>query len=707
LITYFLSIAIFGAAATATVGFLRARESLTNSTYNNLNAVSTLKEVELQNWVNDQLNEIIFISNLPLILDNVFSMYTHGEGSQSFNESYSNLEEFFLSEIQQKLNFQEMFLMADVGGKILLSTDKANEGQYRVSNSYFTQGRLAPFVQNVYTSPQTGEPTLTISSPVYSTHGTLIGVLAAHVDLDWLDSVVLERTGLGETGESYLVDSLNNFVSEARFGDRSFPLGVHTAGIDAALSGQDGFGLYTNYAGIPVIGSYKWLDAQEIALITEISQEEGFQPARTLAAEIVLTGVLLSVLLTVGIYFLTQQVTRPLVSINETVEKMAAGDLSINIPVKFQDEIGQLGNNINQMASQLDDLIKNLEERVAERTAEVEKTSHQVQIRAEQFEAIAQISRIISSIQNLEELLPRITRMISQYFGFYHTGIFLLDEYQEFAVLRASNSEGGQKMLESGHRLAVGETGIVGFVTATGNPRIALDTGADSVYFDNPDLPETRSEMALPLKAGNQIIGALDVQSTVANAFSEDDINILSALADQVSTAIQNASLHEESREALTQAEMAFRQLTGQTWTDIQRFTSVVGYRFDGTKPEPLTEPSNTYQTDGLKEAFSIPVQLRGETIGRLQVNSPSEDHKWSEDEIAIIRATAERVALAAENARLVLDSQKRASKERVISEISTKIGAAINLDNILQTTLREMGRILPGAEISIQVEND
>ncbi len=243
-------------------------------------------------------------------------------------------------------------------------------------------------------------------------------------------------------------------------------------------------------------------------------------------------------------------------------------------------------------------------------------------------------------------------------------------------VLRAANSEGGKRMLKRKHRLEVGQTGIVGYVTSTGNPRVALDTGADAVYFDNPDLPETHSEMALPLKAGGQVIGALDVQSTEPNAFTQEDVNILSTLADQVSAAIQNARLYEESREALAQAEAVSRQLTSQAWTNIQRFTPLVGYHFDGTKPEPLTQPTNGKQTKSQKDAFSVPVQLRGKSIGRLRINPAVDGHEWTEDEMAIIRATAERVALAAENARLILESQKNAAKEQVIGEISSKIGA-------------------------------
>jgi GAF domain-containing protein len=213
--------------------------------------------------------------------------------------------------------------------------------------------------------------------------------------------------------------------------------------------------------------------------------------------------------------------------------------------------------------------------------------------------------------------------------------------------------------------------------------------------------------MALPLRAAGKVIGALDVQSEEPNAFTQEDINILSALADQVSTAIQNARLYQESRDSLQQAEKAYRQLTSQSWSDLQRLTPVVGYRFDGNRPQPLKRPTNGEQDEGLKDALAVPVQLRGETIGTLRIKPTAEDYQWTDDEVIIIRATAERVALAAENARLVLESQKRASKEQVIGEISSRIGSSISLDNILQTTLREMGRILPGAEISIQVENE
>ena len=355
---------------------------------------------------------------------------------------------------------------------------------------------------------------------------------------------------------------------------------------------------------------------------------------------------------------------------------------------------------------ELEALSGDLEKRVNERTAELAIISEQATKRADQLNVVADLSRSLTSLTNPETLFQRTTKLVSQRMGFYHTGIFLLDEAGEYAALEAANSEGGQKMLSRGHRLRVGSEGIVGFATARGEARIALDVGADAVYFDNPDLPETRSEVALPLNYGGKVIGALDIQSTKPNAFSDEDVAVFTVLADQLAIAIQNARSLERAHAAVAEAEATSRLMVGQTWSNIQRFAPVVGYRYNGNKSEPLTQPTNGEQVESQKATYSVPVQLRGTTIGNMHIMSSSVGHQWTEDEIAIIRATADRVALAAENARLVLESQKRAAKEQVIGEISSKIGAAINLDNILQTTLREMGRILPGADISIQVEN-
>jgi GAF domain-containing protein len=358
-----------------------------------------------------------------------------------------------------------------------------------------------------------------------------------------------------------------------------------------------------------------------------------------------------------------------------------------------------------------------LEKLVKDRTTELDLARLISDRRARQFEAIAQVTRAISSTRDLDGMLIQIPDVINREFGFYHIGIFLLDAAREYAVLSASNSLGGRRMLENGHRLKVGETGIVGYVTATGRPRIALDTGADAVFFNNPDLPDTRSELALPLLFGDAVIGALDVQSEYPNAFDQEDIRILGTLADQVSIAIQNARQYEETRKALAESDALSRQFVQAGWSRFVKTRKIEGIRHTGAKSTLLyKKPSargtshltevNTLRPRGRASVLSLPVKLRGEVIGSVDVRSP-ENRRWSNDELDIVNAIIDRAALAMENARLLEDSQKLAAKERTIGEISAKISAQSEVDDLLKIAAQELGRSLPGMEIAIQLTKD
>lgn len=358
---------------------------------------------------------------------------------------------------------------------------------------------------------------------------------------------------------------------------------------------------------------------------------------------------------------------------------------------------------VQSINRELKSLSAELENRVEERTARLEESTKQIQKRASQLEAIANTARSAATIQNLKQLLPAITRDISKRFGFYHIGIFLLDSNKEYAILSAANSDGGLDMLARGHRLKVGEQGLVGYATSSGKPRIALDVGEDAIFFNNPDLPDTHSEVALPLKFGKDIIGALDIQSTGTNAFSQDDVEIFSILADQVSVAIQNTRSLEQTKQALHEAEISSRQATAQAWEGFSETIRTKGYRYDGIKPEPLKASPKSKDEKG---TLSVPVQLRGNTIGRLKLRPADQSRKWTEDELAIIESTTERVAIALESARLLEDAQKRASRETFLSEMAAKLGASFQLDSILRDTVEELGQTLKGSKVTFQLVN-
>jgi GAF domain-containing protein len=365
---------------------------------------------------------------------------------------------------------------------------------------------------------------------------------------------------------------------------------------------------------------------------------------------------------------------------------------------------------------ELTDLKVSLEQRVNERTTELQQrgrelefANKQIQRRAAQLEALAQVMQTITSVRDLQELLPRIATVISDRFGFYHVGVFLLDEANDYAMLSATNSEGGRRMLERKHRLRVGAEGIVGHVTGTGEPRVALDVGKDPVYFNNPDLPETHSEMALPLRSEERIVGALDVQSKETAAFTEDDIQMLSLLANQVSLAIENARLFDETRIALAEAEAISRQFTREAWGRLPVEHNLVGYRYTITGASPLSEPvdlAEVYKGNSQNKSLEtsqilVPIELRGEKIGTLVVQAPSTDGLNS-DQLDLIKAVAERVALSAENARLFEETTRRAERERLVSDITSKVRSLNDPQAMIHTAAEELRKALGATRVEV-----
>ena len=367
---------------------------------------------------------------------------------------------------------------------------------------------------------------------------------------------------------------------------------------------------------------------------------------------------------------------------------------------------------------QLKELNQSLENRVESRTAELTIANARNERRARQFEAIAQVARATTSIHDENTLLSRLAQVISEQFGFYHVGIFLLDEEHQQAVLRASNSEGGRKMLARRHHLKIGHAGIVGHVAASGTPRIALDVELDAAFKDNPDLPETHSELALPLKAGDQIIGVLDVQSKEVNAFKSEDTEILYILADQVAIAIQNARAHDATQRLLDEAQKASAAYIKETWRLLQSQEKKIGYLVSDNLVKPLERFVSTHyfnkvlsqgevlMENGNTATLAIPIRLRDEVVGVMDIQVAT-GHEWDPDEVDIAKAVADRLSLALETATLLESTQRRAEIERLTADISGKVSASINLRNVLQTAVEELGNVFPCSDIVIQFSSD
>ena len=410
-----------------------------------------------------------------------------------------------------------------------------------------------------------------------------------------------------------------------------------------------------------------------------------------------LGGVVLLVLGTLTIH----RAFSPIVSLTRTTQAIAAGDLTRTATVESEDEIGALARAFNAVTARLNELISNLEARVAERTKEVER-------RAEYLAITGGVSQAAASILDVDTLLDRVVHLISERFEFYHTGIFLLDEAREWAVLRAASSEGGQRMLARGHRLRVGEQGIVGYVSGSGRARVALDVDEDVVWVKNPDLPETRSEMALPLIVGQEVIGVLDVQSQAAEAFSSEDVATLHILADQIAVAIRNAQLFEESQRVLQELQKSYGEEVRAGWA--WRPSPVVGYRYTPLELTPITSgtalPLLETQTPyvAADNTLIVPLQLGGgETFGALRMRRDVAQ-PWGTQDIAFVERAAQDIAQALEVARLLEESRRSAAREMQVNEIASLFSRALDVDVVLQTAARELGRLSGVAEVAVHL---
>jgi len=689
--------------------------------------VNTSKQSQIADWI-DRLETTLKFSlyDNDLEINAIAAILTGGNRAMTGSVTpRAFLQLSFGNMLDETDLFTDIFLINAQGDAIVGSTGNTVFAEQMKENwSYFSQGLQEPFISPIFTS-QLGsaypQMNLIVAVPITQSFGTPLGVLAARVNLENLNKILRERRGLGETGEVYLIDTDRIMLTQSRFDGWDVLRGtqLNTQGALLSQKQPSGSGSYIGYRNLPVLGYYQQIPGLSVALMAEQDQTEALRPILISLLNGVILSVMIAVLAGIGASFTARGIANPLAKLADTAGQIAAGNLDITADIQRDDEIGYLGNTFNLMTVQLRGLISNLEERVTERTEALQK-------RALQIQAASQIARDIAMIKNQEEMLSRAINLISDQFGYYHVGVFLADDKQEYAVLKAAIGEPGKEMMVRGHRLKIGEVGIVGYAVGTGNPRIALDVGADAVHFKNPLLPETRSELALPLKTSNQVIGALDVQSKLPSAFSEDDIQVLQIMADQLAVAIENTRLLEQLQSSLNELESTYQHITRESWSDFLHSSQrVYGYRYRNYQVEEAIETTpesaqaisqaktllTTVQqnlADGQAAQYTnlaVPIMLRNQALGVL--NFRFSTATVSPELITLVENAATRLAVALENARLLEVIQIRSGRERQIGEISSKIRATSNIDGILRTAVAELGRVLGVSEVMIQLQGD
>jgi GAF domain-containing protein/HAMP domain-containing protein len=602
--------------------------------------------------------------------------------------------------------FETLTLMNKTGQEIAKRSRYLLFGPQDLSNRANTPEFVFAVRGERYLGPisisQYAEPLVTLAIPMRSTSGEINGVLSAEINLKYMWDIIA-RLEIGQEGYAYVVDSEGRLIAHR---DSSRVLkGLDLSrqeSVRDALLGQPITDSYAGLEGEQVIGTYRSLQQADWLVFVETPTREALSNVYStliISAGVIGVALVLSVLLG---WYMARIVVQPVRSLQEGTAIIGGGDLAHRIDIRTRDEIGALASAFNAMAAQLQDTIDTLEQRVAERTRGLQTA--------------AEVTRATTSVLDPDELLRQVVELVRERFNLYYAGLFLLDEERRWAVLRAGTGEAGQRMLIQGHRLGVGGESMIGQCTARDEARIALDVGEEAVHFDNPLLPETRSEMALPLRSRGRVIGAMTVQSVEEAGFDDADVAVMQTMADQVAIAIDNARLFAETQAALEEAEATHRRYLGRAWGEYVRTRASSGYAQTEVGMVPLGERTlpvaqqamleqRTLTSDGRsgKEGeggpslprLVTPILRRGQPIGALGLQRAKGGQLWTAEEIALAEAIAEQFALAADNLRLLDETQRRAVRDRLTSEITARMRETLNVQTVLETAANEIYQAL------------
>ncbi|BBC26127.1 hybrid sensor histidine kinase/response regulator [Pseudanabaena sp. ABRG5-3] len=381
LVSYFSVLSVITVSIVAIGSYFHARTSLSKEVVDRLTVATQLKSYQLKRIMERELRDILLISQEKEVQESLQKMLNSESNQPTYRQAYAELKKYIDRVNLAKPSFRSIRITRNSGFVIFSSTNRKLEDTYLPlgdPTTYFTSDRIDTVVPNFYISPSNKKVTMTVATPILDNRNVKMGALTADFNLDDIDNLIRDNTGLGETGETYLIGKAGTKTIviagkqiKANLSQNS-DKEVRSDGIDQAIAQKSGFGAYKNYAGVPVVGVYWWLPSQNLALIAEINQSMAFAAADRLAINILILGFMSSSIMLVAIYLFSRQITRPIAAISETAAKLADGDLNQTAPVMTNDEVGVLAQTFNKMAKQVKSSFEILEQRVEERTRELQ-----------------------------------------------------------------------------------------------------------------------------------------------------------------------------------------------------------------------------------------------------------------------------------------------------------------------------------------------
>jgi GAF domain-containing protein/HAMP domain-containing protein len=725
LLIAFAAMVILLAAIVGAGAVLTAVPRIERQVTSQLESVATLKEAAITTWVDTLEIELsTVLAGSEQLRSAILLAGAGAPDTEEYKDSYRALHDHLRTTAALTGRFDEIALI-NLDGMVILSTDPKQEGKSHANEAYFAAGLRAPYTHTPTYSPALATNMVMSVRPIKNQAGETVALLAGRAGMELPTTIMQERSGMGESGATFLVGVNHALLTKPISGESGRLFGfsgetdrvyAYTQGVNAAIDDRrSGSGSYENIDGVQVIGVYRWLPELQVALIAEQNEEEALRAVDTMVTLIVgLTAGLVLVAI-VSSVLITNSIAKPIRSLSDTAQAIATGDRERVARVIRQDEVGALATAFNSMTRQLRELIDSLEKRVSERTREVER-------RSAYLEAAGEVAGAVSRILDPDELIRQVVNLIQERFGLYYVGLFLVNPDGEWADLRAGTGEAGRAMLQRGHRISIGK-GMVGWSIAQGEARIALEAGEDSVQLRSAELPRTRSEAAIPLRSRGQILGALSVQDTRPNAFDQEGIALLQTMADQVAVALDNAQLFAQSEAALQIQRRAFGELRATEWMALQRIRPDWGYRYtsgvgDGASSYRVTSVDSDWQPllgQAVKErrriqseagdpVIAVPIQIEDLTVGALQFRKTAAENQWTEEEIEVLEAMADQLGIALENARLYQQTQMRAAREQLSGELGTRLRQSLDVETVLRTAAQEVREVLDLPEVIVRL---
>jgi signal transduction histidine kinase/HAMP domain-containing protein len=553
LLTAFLILAIIPLSALSWYATRRERQDIQREVTAKLSSLAAMTEVQVQQWAGDRAADLELLATLPATHENTSALTNPALHSDDDAEQNRDALRALLNALLKQDGAFRRLAVLDSTGKLLVSVDASNTEEQIESEmtSLPLRSSTAGDFQFITLDPDANVGAR-ITQPIAGPEGKMAGLLVGWLNLSGLTAKLEEVNGVGQKGEIYLVDSNAS----------ALPLGrtVTSPGIQAAFSNaqsdtgsnpisEEYAGLYNNYAGVPVIGVYRWMPDLELTLVAEQPQAEAFAPADAVTAAIVGATLVVALVTAIIAAVVTRQITRPVVQLTESAVSIAEGDLEQQVPLSnfSRDEIGILAYVFNRMAGELKSLYDDLEAKVAQRTALLQKANYQIQRRAIQLAATVDVSQAVTSVLEPDQLLHEVVRLVHDRFAYSYVGIYLLENEKRFARLHEARGGGEKVEVIKAKPIPIENESAVGTAVLTGQPRIVRWSGKEAwSMFSSPYI---RSEAALPLKLGDEIIGVLDILDTKEIGFDADEVSVLQNVANQITIALENARIYEKERE--------------------------------------------------------------------------------------------------------------------------------------------------------------